>query len=85
MADPYLVAIKKGSDPALTELERPRRADRWKAYRARQRRGAVVVQVEVSPELINLLLGLRWLEEREIDDRRAVASAITRMLRSAAP
>lgn len=59
-------------------------ADRQRAWRARQRAGAVVAPVPVPPAVVALLIDLGWLSEDVSEDRRAVADAIARVLSEAA-
>ena len=53
---------------------------RKRRYRARLRRGLIVVDVEVSNEIIALLIDTRYPEIGESEDRGAIATAIAEML-----
>jgi hypothetical protein len=66
-------------------LERPpskqaRHTRRQRVYRSRVRNGLTVIPVEVGADILDLLVRLRWLDDRLADDRNAVGRAITRML-----
>jgi hypothetical protein len=70
-------------------LERPpsarlRRTNRQRAYRSRVRNGQTVAPVEVDADIVDLLVRLRWLDDRRAGDRNAVGQAISRMLVDAA-
>jgi hypothetical protein len=64
--------------------ERLRHTRRQRAYRARMRNGQMVAPVEVGADILDLLVRLRWLDDRLAGDRIAVGQAITRMLLDAA-
>lgn len=55
-------------------------SERMRRLRNRQRRGAIVAPVEVSTDVIEVLLELRWLSDDASDDRRGIGGAIARML-----
>lgn len=57
-----------------TSVQRQRR------LRQRQRDGMVVAPVLVGLPLVETLIALRWLDERESEDRTAIGSAIGAML-----
>ena len=47
----------------------------------RQRDGVISVPVDVGPEVFELLVRTGWLAEEQAGDRRAIALAISRMLK----
>lgn len=57
---------------------------RMARYRARLRRGVVVAPVPVALGVIEMLLGLGWLDEAVSEDRQAVGDAIAAVLADAA-
>jgi hypothetical protein len=57
---------------------------RKRRYRARLRQGLIVVEVEVSNEVIELLLDTNYLALEVSEDRRAIGQAIGEMLNDAA-
>jgi hypothetical protein len=65
----------------------PRRSNpetRRKArYRGRLARGAMVVPLELDPDLVDWLVSVGWLDARRSDDRLEIARAIGRMLTEA--
>jgi hypothetical protein len=70
-------------------LERPsskqaRHTNRQRVYRSRVRNGQMVAPVEVGAEIVDLLVRLRWLDDRLAGERTVVGTAITRMLVDAA-
>jgi hypothetical protein len=66
-------------------LERPDAPrDRFWLWRQRQKRGLACAQVEYSSDVVGLLVRLRWIDEREACDRKAVGRAISELLRDAA-
>jgi hypothetical protein len=46
----------------------PRNANRWRRYRARQKTGAVAVRGDVPLVLVEFLIELQWLDERDSRD-----------------
>jgi hypothetical protein len=72
--------------PMLQRLRQPaacapsRRGERDRRYRRRQRDGAIVCPVVIDNEVIASLVRWRWLAPGQVDDRAAVADAVTRML-----
>ena len=67
--------------PLSSSAARRARKDRARKrrHRLRQAEGRAVYSVEVGPEVIDLLCGLRWLAEADAGDRRAVGAAIGRL------
>jgi hypothetical protein len=63
---------------------RARRAARDRRHRQRMRDGRTVVGVEIDARVLELLVRLRWLAERDAADRGAVGQAIAAMLQDAA-
>jgi hypothetical protein len=59
-----------------------RRADRERRYRARQRNGVTVVQVEVDARRLDKIARVRRLTDRQCADKRAIADAIAVMIDS---
>ena len=59
-------------------------ADRQRDYRRRQGKGEVVAPVVVTHTIIDLLIGLGWIEAEATEDRGALADAIRRVLAEAA-
>jgi len=68
------------STAAITKLETARK----RRYRARLRAGVIVVDLEVSHEVIGLLLDTHYLDIAASEDCRAIATAIAEMLNDAA-
>ena len=66
-----------------TAAQRAQRVADVRAWRARQKRGAIVLPVEVDGELFNLMCRLRLLEPARETDRRATADALGKLLRRA--
>jgi hypothetical protein len=62
----------------MTARERRRR------LRLRRKLQVVVAPVEVGCDVIDLLVKLQWLNERDADDRQAIGRAIARGLRLSA-
>ena len=58
-------------------------AERQRAYRKRVKASCVVVPVEVDAAIVDLLVRLRWLREREAGDRGKIGQAISALLRAA--
>jgi hypothetical protein len=50
--------------------------DRMRRHRARKRRGAVRVALDISSEGIGELARLGWLDAKRVDDPAAVGNAI---------
>jgi hypothetical protein len=63
---------------------RTAKAARDLRHRARRKSGRACYTIEADGELLNLLVQLGWLAEREATDKRAVERAIGRMLADAA-
>jgi hypothetical protein len=59
-------------------------SQRQRRYRRRARAGRVVVSIEVTEAVVELLIAAQWLQERAAADRAAIASAVERMLADAA-
>jgi 5-methylcytosine-specific restriction endonuclease McrA len=59
---------------------RSRRAAWQRAYRRRQAARRAVVSVEIDGGLVELLIALRWIDETQADDRKAIGDAIDRLL-----
>jgi len=64
-------------------------ADRRRARNARHRQrckaGRIVpMNFDVGADVLDLLIRMRWLRERDVDDRRAVGRALSLMLQNAA-
>jgi hypothetical protein len=68
---------------AKTAVQRQRRVKDTAAWRARQKRGAVVLPVEVDGDLFDLMARLRLLASGHETNRRAVADALGKLLRLA--
>ena len=54
----------------------PTASDRMRATRARRRRGAVLVEIEVDAALLGRLIGLKMLTADQRTDRSAVGAAV---------
>jgi hypothetical protein len=52
-------------------------------HRERQRNGVIVTPVAVNEDVIDVLIRLNWLRERDADDRAAIAKAVTAMISDA--
>jgi hypothetical protein len=70
-------------------LERPQPSEtRRRARHARHRRclkaGIVVAPVEIDGAVLDMLIRLRWLVERDAADRGKIGEAVARMLRDSA-
>jgi hypothetical protein len=64
-------------------LDRPaKRGERQRRYRKRQVAGVLVVSVVVTPEETAKLGRLHLLNERELENRRAIAEAMKGLLAS---
>jgi hypothetical protein len=63
-----------GPAPRLTAAERQRRR------RARARRGEIVVPTPVCASVLDTLVALRWLDDRDAADRAKVGDAIGALL-----
>jgi hypothetical protein len=61
----------------------PRLQDVQANWRARQRRCEIIIGITINGELIDWLVRLRWLDERQADDKRAIARAIDLLLQDA--
>jgi hypothetical protein len=57
-------------------------SDRMRASRARKRRGAVLVEIEVDAGLLDRLIGLQMLNADQRADRAAVGAAVLAFLRA---
>lgn len=57
-----------------------RKAARMRRYRNRQRAGSVVAPTPVSPEVVELLIALHWLDRDVSESRQAIGEAISCML-----
>jgi len=66
-----------------TAAQRQQRVADTQAWRARQKRGAVVLPVEADDEIFDLMARLRLLGAGRETDRRAVADAFGNLLRLA--
>lgn len=55
-------------------------ADRQREYRRRQRKGEVVAPVAVTHTIIDLLIGLGWIEAEASESRQELGRAINRVL-----
>jgi hypothetical protein len=69
-----------GPDRHRRERERERKA----RYRVRLDRKMIVVPVEVTHDVIAMLLDLNWLELAKSENRSEIGSAITRLLADSA-
>ena len=49
---------------------------RTRRHRARKRKGVVLLQAEIQPDMIGALVGFGWLHESEARNREAVTAAI---------
>ena len=68
-------------DRLPTPLDRARTpADRQREYRRRQRKGEVVAPVAVTHTIIDLLIGLGWIEAEASESRQELGRAINRVL-----
>jgi len=74
--------------PKLTaKIRRARRARMLKRkarYRARLRNGRRCASVEYGSAVIDLLIRLRWLTDRDATDDAKIGAAITRLIDNAA-
>jgi hypothetical protein len=70
--------------PARPDRHRSAASQRQRRYRRRARAGRVVVSIEVTEAIIELLIAAQWLTESAAADRAAIASAVERMLADAA-
>jgi hypothetical protein len=57
-------------------------SDRMRASRARRRRGAVLVEVEIDAGLLDRLIDLEMLNAGQRTDRAAVGAAVLRFIRA---
>ena len=57
-------------------------SDRMRATRARRRRGAVLVEVEVDAALLGRLISLQMLNADQRTDRAAVGAAVLSFIRA---
>ncbi len=64
-------------DPEPARRDRQRQNQR--RYRQRQRDGAMVAPAAISAAVVDMLVGLRWLDEAEAADRFAVGRALAAM------
>jgi hypothetical protein len=62
------------------ELRRARWAKAKRQQRQRERAGSMTVAIEISGELIDMLVRWQWLDRHHDGDKLAIASAIERML-----
>jgi hypothetical protein len=72
-------------------LERPTRADRRSARRARnkryverRRRGQLAITVVIDESVVDLLIRTKWISESAAGDRRALETALQLMLKASA-
>jgi hypothetical protein len=56
-----------------------RTTERQQRWRARARRGEIVVATPISAAVIDMLVGLRWLAEDDVADRARIGEALGRM------
>jgi len=68
-----------GSNPVATH---PTASDRMRATRARRRRGAVLVEIEVDAALLDRLISLQMLNTDQRTDRAAVGAAVLSFIRA---
>jgi hypothetical protein len=59
---------------------RARRTQVQAAYRRRVAAGRVVIGVELDAAVLDLLVRLRWLDERTANDKAAIGRAVAAML-----
>jgi hypothetical protein len=68
--------LKNGHDP-VSAAESPNPATvRGRRYRERKRRGVVILQAEIQPDMTQALVQLGWLHESEARNRMAITAAI---------
>jgi hypothetical protein len=65
---------------AAAERQRRQHAQAQRAYRRRERTGAVMVTVEVSPAMTDKLVRLRYLRVAELENRGRIATAIAALI-----
>jgi hypothetical protein len=66
-------------DPVATH---PTASDRMRASRARRRRGAVLVEIEVNAGILDRLIDLQMLNADQRTDRAAVGEALLRFIQA---
>jgi hypothetical protein len=71
--------------PGADRRDRRRHAasERTARWRSRAEAGKVVVGVEVGADVVDWLIRVQWLAERDAADRGAIGEAITAMLQDA--
>jgi len=69
------MSIKNGHAPAKIPSQSAS-ARRMRLFRERRKRGAVVLQAEIQPDMISALVQLGWLNGIEVRNRQAVVAAI---------
>jgi hypothetical protein len=69
--------------PPKADRKRSAAARRAKRYRQRLRDGKIVIPIEADEALLDLLVGLNWLQERDASDRAAIKAALKAMLADA--
>jgi len=69
--------IKNSHDaPAETPIETPASTIRTRRFRDRKKRGAIILQAEIQPDMVAQLVQLGWMHASESRDRSAVTAAI---------
>jgi hypothetical protein len=63
---------------------RRRTLARARRHRARRKAGRATYQVEVDAAVLDLLVRLHWIEDRDVTDAAAVSRAIAALLADAA-
>lgn len=57
---------------------------RQRRYRRRLRDGVMPIQIDITADTVDMLVVLRWLAERDVGDKTAIARAVEAMLADAA-
>jgi hypothetical protein len=70
--------------PSPAERRRTAACERQRAHRARQADGVLVCRLPVDPDLIDAMVGWRWIGEWDADDPAKIAEALVEGLREAA-
>jgi hypothetical protein len=72
--------------PGAARHDRRRHAasERTAKWRARAEAGKVVVHVEIGADVLNWLIEVRWLTDRDAADRGKIGEAVAAMLADAA-
>jgi hypothetical protein len=73
-------AAPKSGRGSARARRRAQHAAAMRRHRARERDGVVVVTLALTPDETAKLARLRYLEDHELEDRRAIAAAIRALI-----